>query len=85
MSDNFIKQPFGLNIKVPEKTLKQLEKTAQGSVGGIFEPLFEFISDNQNVFSGDVARQIEKYNALQYNIGATLRAQSTNGGFNIQG
>ena len=85
MSDNFIKQPFGLNIKVPEKTLKQLEKTAQGSVGGIFEPLFEFISDNQNVFSGDVARQIEKYNALQYNISATLRAQSTNGGFNIQG
>ena len=85
MADNFIKQPFGMNIKVPVKTINQVQKTAQGTVGGVFEPLFNFISENQNVFSGEVSRQIEKYNVLQYNIGSTLRAQSTNGGFDVQG
>ena len=85
MSDNFVNQAFGLNIKIPVKTMHQIEKTVQGSAAGVFEPLFNYISDNQNVFTGDVAKQIEKYNILQYNIGATLRAQSTNGGFDVQG
>ena len=85
MADNFVNQPFGLNIKIPVKTMQQIEKSAQGSVAGIFEPLFNFFSENENVFSGDVSKKIEKYNALQYNIGALLRAQSTNGGFDVQG
>lgn len=85
MADNFIKQPFGLNIRVPEKTLKQFEKTAEGSVNGIWEPLFNFIDENQNVFTGDVSRQIAKYNAMQYNIGAVLREGNTNGGFDVKG
>ena len=85
MSDNFIKQTFGLNIKVPDKTLKQFEKTAGGTVSGIWEPLFNFIDENQNVFTGNVSMQIAKYNAMMYNIGAVLRADSTNGGFDVKG
>jgi len=85
MSENFVNQAFGLNIKIPVKTMQQIEKSAQGSVAGVFEPLFNFFSENENVFSGDVSRKIEKYNALQYNIGSLLRAQSTNGGFDVQG
>ena len=34
MSENFFKQPFGMNIKVPVKTIKQVEKTAEGTVSG---------------------------------------------------
>ena len=85
MAENFVNQPFGLNIRIPVKTMEQIEKTVQGSAAGVFEPLFNYFSENENVFSGDVSRKIEKYNALQYNIGALLRAQSTNGGFDVQG
>ncbi len=85
MANEFIKQPFGMNIKMPVKTVQQVEKTAQGSVNNLWAPLFNFINDNQNVFTGDVWKQIEKYNALSYNIGAALRADSTNGGFDVQG
>ena len=42
MADNFVNQPFGLNIKIPVKTMQQIEKSAQGSVAGVFEPLFNF-------------------------------------------
>lgn len=85
MAENFIKKPFGMNIKVPTKTIKQIEKTAGGTVGGIFEPLFNFIDDNQSVFTGDVSKEIDKYNIMQYNISAALRADNVNGGFDIKG
>ena len=85
MANDYLEQPFGMNIKIPEKTLKLIEQGAESRVNSIFEPLFNFIEDNQNVFTGDVSRQIDKYNALQYNIGAELRALSTNGGFDIKG
>ena len=85
MADNFIKQPFGLNVKIPTRTIKQIEKTAGDTVNGIWEPLFNFIDENQNVFTGNVSMQITKYNAMMYNIGAALRADSTNGGFDVKG
>lgn len=85
MANDYLKHPFGMNIKMPVKTIRQIEKTAESRVNGILEPLFNFIDENQNVFTGDVSKQIDKYNALQYNIGAALRAQSTNGGFDVKG
>ncbi len=86
MTENFFKQPFGMNIKVPVKTIKQVEKTAEGTVSGIFEPLFNFIDSNQQVFNGNVANEIEKYNLMQYNIGAALRRDKVNGiDFDVKG
>lgn len=86
MAENFFKQPFGMNIKVPVKTIKQVEKTAEGTVSGIFEPLFNFIDSNQQVFNGNVANEIEKYNLMQYNIGAALRRDKVNGiDFDVKG
>lgn len=57
MADNFINQPFGMNIKIPKKTLKQIEKTAQQHTGGIFD-LCLFYCENQKVFTG---RLLTKY------------------------
>ena len=85
MADNFINQPFGMNIKIPKKTLKQIEKTAQQHTGGIFEPLFNFIDENQKVFTGDIANEIQKYNLMSYNVGAALRHGNTNGVFDVKG
>lgn len=85
MTENFFKQPFGMNIKVPVKTIKQIEKTAENSVNGVWEPLFTFINDNQQVFNGNVANEIEKYNLMSYNIGAALRRDNVNGSFDVTG
>lgn len=85
MTENFFKQPFGMNIKMPVKTIKQVEKTAENTVGGILEPLFSFIDDNQKVFTGNVANEIEKYNLMSYNIGAALRRDKLTGDFDVKG
>lgn len=85
MSDNFIKQPFGLNIKVPTRTIHQGEKTAQGMVNSLWEPLFNFIDENQNVFTGNVANEIEKYNLMMFNVGSALRKEGHGGSFDVKG
>ena len=85
MSDNFIKQPFGLNIKVPTRTIHQGEKTAKGMVNSLWEPLFNFIDENQNVFTGNVANEIEKYNLMMFNVGSALRKESHGGSFDVKG
>lgn len=85
MADNFINQTFGMNIKVPTRTIKQSQETAQGVVNSLWEPLFNFIDENQGVFTGSVANQIEKYNLMMFNVGSALRKDNTNGGFDIKG
>ena len=85
MADGILNQPFGLNIKVPTRTIEQVKQTAEGTVSGLWEPLFGFIEDNQSVFTGSVANQIEKYNLMMFNIGAELRKAEGPVTFNVKG
>ena len=83
--NNILNQPFGLNIKFPTRTVQQGQDTVNHAIGGVFEPLFNFISENQNVFTGEIAEQIEKYNLMSYNTGAILRKSSEQHKFYIKG
>lgn len=67
-------QSFGLNVKVPEKTLRQIGKTAGDVAGGVLEPLFTYLEENKNVFSGDIAYEINKINAENFTMGMTMQA-----------
>lgn len=77
MAENFLKQTFGMNVKMPTKTIQQAQETAKGTVSQLWEPLFEFIDENQNVFNGNIANEIEKYNLMMFNLGAQLRKDNT--------
>lgn len=67
-------QTFGLNIKVPEKTLQQIGKTAGNAAGGVFEPLFTYLEENENVFSGDVMQELNKTYAQSFNTSLIMNA-----------
>lgn len=67
-------QPFGLNVKVPTKTIHQIGKTAEGLAGGVFEPLFTYLEENENVFTGDVVHELNKTRSEMFNT--TLAMQS---------
>lgn len=60
-------QTFGMNIKVPEKTLEQMGKTAGKTASGVFEPLFTYLEENENVFSGNISEKLEKMYAEKFN------------------
>lgn len=67
-------QTFGMNIKVPEKTLQQLGKTAGNVAGGVFEPLFTYLEENDNVFSGDISSELNKLRAENFNTTIIMQA-----------
>ena len=78
-------KPFGLNIKVPKRTIKQSQDTITTRVNSVWQPLFNFIQENQQVFNGSIAEEIEKYNLMSYNTGAILRNSSPKTNFDIKG
>ena len=87
MSNEFLNDKFGLNVKLPTRTMQQIEESANGLVGGLWAPLFDFISnsDNQNVFQGNVATEIEKYNLMMFNLGSALRERTNGVNLNLNG
>jgi len=75
-------KPFGLNVKVPgERTLKQMGDTLGNVAKAPVDPLFKFLEENEEVFSGDLTYKINKMNAESFTIGQAMRIQDqkTNG------
>ena len=53
-------KPFGMNVRVPERTIQQAAETLENLVKAPTTPLFEFLEENEGVFNGDVAYEINK-------------------------
>ncbi len=71
-------KPFGMNIKVPEigeRTLQQAGETLNGIVASPVEPLFNFLEENEEVFNGDIAYQINRFFAHSFTIGSAMRME----------
>lgn len=67
-------QTFGLNIKVPERTLQQMGKTVGDTAGGVFEPLFTYLEENENVFSGDISKELKMTLSRNFNTVIAMNA-----------
>jgi hypothetical protein len=68
-------KPFGFNIQVPERTLQQASETLGNIVKAPADPLFTFLEENEGVFNGDVAFEINRVNAQSFTIGAAMRME----------
>lgn len=68
-------KPFGMNVKVPERSLQQAGETLENIVKAPAVPLFEFLEENEGVFNGDVAFEISKTNAQNFTIGSAMRME----------
>ena len=68
-------KPFGMNVKVPERTLQQAGETLGEIVKAPATPLFEFLEENESVFNGDVAFEINKSVAQNFTIGSAMRME----------
>ena len=68
-------KPFGLNVQVPERTIQQAAETLTELVKAPATPLFEFLEENEAVFNGDVAFEINKTVAQNFTIGSAMRME----------
>ncbi|MEI3269990.1 MAG: hypothetical protein V8S20_01390 [Candidatus Gastranaerophilaceae bacterium] len=68
-------KPFGFNVQVPERTLQQAGETLENIVKAPATPLFNFLEENESVFNGDVAFEINKTVAQNFTIGSAMRQE----------
>ena len=81
---NYNMQPFGLNVITP-RTGQQIKESVGDAVGSLWAPVIEYFENNDNVFSGDVAKEIEALNMETMRLGIELRKGQEKHSFNIQG
>ena len=74
-------KPFGMNVKVPERTMQLAGDTLGNLVKSPTDPLFKFLEENEEVFNGDLTFKINKLTAESFTIGSTMRIENekTNG------
>lgn len=68
-------KPFGFNVQVPERTLQQAGETLENIVKAPTDPLFNFLEENEGVFNGDVAFEINRTVAQNFTIGSAMRIE----------
>ena len=86
MSDGLFKMPFGLNVKVPTRTLQEAQKTLETQVSNLWTPVFDYLKNNEDVFNGNVSDMINVYNRQTYNLGAMMReAEGDKPSFDMKG
>ena len=79
MAENYsLNSKFGLNV-TPNKQQKQIApneiiKSTQESIGNIFDTVTGYVQKYENVFSGDVEREINLYDRQAMIVGMNLRA-----------
>ena len=78
-------RPFGLNLTLPTRTLKQAKDTAVKTVNSFWEPMVDYFEKADNVFSGNVQEEIAKYNSMAYSLGVTMRKGQPKTTFNMKG
>lgn len=52
-------KPFGLNVRVPEKTLEQISETVKAAASSNITPVLAYFATNEDVFSGKVEKEID--------------------------
>lgn len=74
-------KPFGMNVKVPERTIQLAGETLSNLAKSPTDPLFKFLEENEEVFNGDLTFKINKLTAESFTIGSAMRMENekTNG------
>ncbi len=79
------KNPFGLNIALPQKSIQEVQKVAKQELENItVNPFIEYFEENEKVFSGEVANEIKKYQAQMYSLGQVMREGQPHSSLNIK-
>ncbi len=74
---------FGFNVHIPTRTIKQVKDSAAKHLGEIVSPIFDYLEDNQKVFTGEIREEFDKYNAQMYRYGQVMRKGQPKSGFQL--
>lgn len=70
-------RPFGLNVKVPERTLQQIGETVKTNATSGVNNIFTYLAKNEKVFDGTVARELDDLFVQDFNTKQILKNAET--------
>ena len=73
-------KPFGLNVKVPERTIKQIGDSVKSNAGAGINGIFSYLARNEKVFDGTVTKQLDNLFVQDFNTKQILKEADTNTG-----
>lgn len=71
-------KPFGLNVKVPERTIKQIGETVKSNTTSGIVNIFNYLKVNEQVFDGTVERSLDSLFVQQFNTERLMAAADPN-------
>lgn len=87
MAENYsLNSKFGYNVtpnKVKQEAPKSVVKSTQENIANIFDTMTGYVQKYENVFSGDVEREINLYDRQAMIVGMNLRASEVKRSFDV--
>ena len=76
MAENniFLNNPFNFNISLQKKTIKTVQSALRHEAENLgLNEMKNFLENNDKVFSGEVSKEIRRYQAMIYSLGQVAR------------
>ena len=87
MAENYsLNSRFGLNVSSQGANNQQAQKTnidLSKNVGDMLDSMTSYVAKYENVFNGDVAREINMYSRQAMIVGMNLKAADTKRSFDM--
>ncbi len=77
-------KPFGLNVKVPERTIKQIGDSIKTNTTSGVTNIFNYLERNEKVFDGTVMRQLDNLFVQDFNTKQILKAADKSAGHKFE-
>ncbi len=77
-------KPFGLNVKVPERTIKQIGESVKSNAGAGINGIFSYLAQNENVFNGTVNKQLDNLFVQDFNTKQILKDADMHAGHHFE-
>lgn len=77
-------KPFGLNVKVPERTIKQIGDSIKTNTTSGVTNIFNYLERNEKVFDGTVMKQLDNLFVQDFNTKQILKAADKTAGHKFE-
>ena len=84
-NNQLIKQPFGLNIALPQRTIKEVQQVAKQEIENItVNPFLNLINETYSVSPEQIASDLRKAQGQIYTLGQVMREGQAGTTFNMK-
>ena len=84
-NNQLIKQPFGLNIALPQRTIKEVQQIAKQEIENFTaNPFIGLLNENYSMSPDEITSDLRKAQGQIYTLGQVMREGQSGNSFNMK-